>query len=603
VSTTLPKRSEVDPRYTWDTESIFATPDAWAAELEAVKSDLPKISNFHGKLSNASGLWDYFALYSELGMRLNKLYVYASMFASVDAEDSAAIERLGRVAPLNAQFNALSAFAAPEMLELGLEGFERLKAQDSRLALYHHHFEALEKGRAHVRSAEVETLLGALSDPFSSSRRIHGTLANADLKFADAADSSGQAFEVANSSIASLLQSEDRALRLNAWQSYSDGHTKFKNTMANALTTGVKQDVFTARARGYKNSLEAALTPDHIPVTVFHNLIDTFKTQIPMWHRYWSVRRRLLGLEVLSEADIFAPLSKNQPHLTFEEACDLILQGMQPLGEAYVNTSKRGLLEQRWVDVLPNKGKRLGAYSTGGPGMHPFIFMSFNGLLGGMSTLAHELGHSMHTYLATQHQPPIYNDYTLFVAEVASNFNQAMVRAHLFKTNPDPEFQLAVLEEAFLNFHRYFFVMPTLARFELEIHQRVERGESLTADALTQLCAELFREGYGPEVEFDQERIGSTWMKFSTHLYSNFYVYQYATGISGAHALAKPILDGVPGKAEAYLEFLKAGNSLYPLDALKLAGVDLSNPEAVQQTFKVLTEYVDRLESILQARG
>jgi len=258
---------------------------------------------------------------------------------------------------------------------------------------------------------------------------------------------------------------------------------------------------------------------------------------------------------------------------------------------------RRGCLEQRWVDIYPNEGKKLGAFSYGAPGTYPFINMSYANTLGSLSTLAHELGHSMHSYLTWQNQPQVYSSYSMFVAEVASNFNQAMVRANLFKTNSDPNFQIALIEEAMDNFHRYFFIMPTLARFELETHQRIERGEPLTADIMIGLMADLFSEGYGSEMHVDRERVGITWATFP-HLYSNYYVFQYATGISAAHALAGRILEGANGAAEAYLGFLKAGSSLYPVDALKRAGVDMATPEAVERTYGVLAEYVDRLDKL-----
>jgi oligoendopeptidase F len=250
------------------------------------------------------------------------------------------------------------------------------------------------------------------------------------------------------------------------------------------------------------------------------------------------------------------------------------------------------------VDYACNKGKREGAFSSGAYDTHPFIMMSYNDDLFSLSTLAHELGHSMHSYYSRRTQPYIYSRYSLFVAEVASNFNQAMVRDHLFKTQTDPAFQIALIEEAMSNYHRYFFIMPTLARFELEMHERLERGAPLNADGMIDLMADLFKEGYGAEVEFDHDRIGITWAQFA-HLYMNFYVYMYATGISGAHALAQDILDGVPGAAEKYLVFLKAGGSLYPLDALRMAGVDLTAPEPVEQAFAVLADLVGRLEKLI----
>jgi oligoendopeptidase F len=277
-----------------------------------------------------------------------------------------------------------------------------------------------------------------------------------------------------------------------------------------------------------------------------------------------------------------------------------ILAGMRPLGDEYVNTMKSGVLEQRWVDIYPNQGKSAGAFSTGAPGSYPFLLLNYTDDMVSMSILAHELGHSMHSYYTWQAQPLIYSDYGIFVAEVASNFNQALVRAYLLENNSDPDFQIATIEEAMANFHRYFFLMPILARFELEIHERVERGEALTADALSALMSDLFSEGYGDEVEIDPARVGITWAQFHTHLYANFYVYQYATGLAGAHALAADILAGEPGSVERYLDFLKMGSSRYPLEALKLAGVDLTTTEPMAKTFAVLTQMIGRLEQLVE---
>ena len=273
---------------------------------------------------------------------------------------------------------------------------------------------------------------------------------------------------------------------------------------------------------------------------------------------------------------------------------------MAPLGEEYVTAMRQGLVEQRWVDVYPNRGKRAGAFSMGAPGTHPFILMSYNNDIFSLSTLAHELGHSMHSYYSRGTQPIVYANYGLFLAEVASNFNQALVRAHLFERLSERDQQISLIEEAMANFHRYFFIMPTLARFELEIHERVECGAALTAQSLNGLMADLFSEGYGDHVAVDRERVGITWAEFSTHLYYNFYVYQYATGISGAHALAGPILAGEAGAAERYIEqFLKAGGSRFPLDTLQATGVDMRSPAAVEATFGVLAGLVERLETLV----
>ncbi|HEY1016433.1 MAG TPA: M3 family oligoendopeptidase, partial [Herpetosiphonaceae bacterium] len=425
----------------------------------------------------------------------------------------------------------------------------------------------------------------------------------ADMVFKPAVGSDGQPRDLGQGTIGALLSDPDREVRRSAWENYADSHLALKNTMANTLAACVKQHAMLARVRNYQSSLDSALSENFIPVDVFHRLIETYRKHVPTWHRYWQVRRKALGYDKLHVYDIKAPLTSVKSAVPYEQAVEWIVEGMRPLGDEYVSVMERGLKEQRWVDIYPNQGKRAGAFSSGVQGTHPFILMSYNDDVFSMSTLAHELGHSMHSYYTWQNQPAAYANYGLFVAEVASNFNQALVRAHLLSANADPDFQIAVIEEAMSNFHRYFFIMPILAQFELAIHELVEQGQAITADGLNTLMTKLFSEGYGEELEIDAARIGSTWAQFPTHLYANFYVYQYATGISGAHALAEGVLAGAPGARDNYLAFLKAGSSLYPLEALKLAGVDLSSSDPVEKTFAVLGGLVDRLEQLVEQRS
>jgi oligoendopeptidase F len=328
-------------------------------------------------------------------------------------------------------------------------------------------------------------------------------------------------------------------------------------------------------------------------------LIDVFKENLPTWHKYWKVRRAALGYNSFGVYDIKAPILKDKAVVPYQQAVDWICNGMAPLGEEYVEVLRKGCLENRWVDHVKNKGKRQGAFSSGTYGTQPFIMMSYADDVFSLSTLAHELGHSMHSYFTRQTQPFVYGFYSLFVAEVASNFNQAMVRDYLFETQTEPAFQLALIEEAMANFHRYFFIMPTLARWELDVHQRVEKSGPINAKILTDRCAELFMEGYGSEVVFEHDRIGITWAQFA-HMYMNFYVYQYATGISGAHALVDRVKSLGQKGAEDYLNFLKSGGSIYPADALKAAGVDLTSPEPVEKAFGVLSDIVDRFEELVK---
>ncbi|MFN8516802.1 MAG: oligoendopeptidase F [Chloroflexia bacterium] len=544
-------------------------------------------------------LVEWFARSEDVTNRTYKAYIYSSLFNSGDTADQEAKGRIDRCLGLFARVSATLSFAEPELLSIGFPTLRSWVQREPRLAIYAHYLDQLEARQAHVRSAEVEEILGMVSDPLASASATHSILADADLTFRPAVDGLGNEHQIAQGTIDRLLQSPDRALRRSAWEHYADAHLALKNTMANCLATGVKQNVFIARARRYPSALESSVAANFIPSAVFHNLIATFKEHLPVWHRYWEVRRRALGQEDIAPYDIWAPLTSNAPHVPFDRAMEWITAGMALLGKGYVEPMMRGVAEQRWVDKYPNVGKGAGAYSSGCQGTPPYILLNYTDDMESMSALAHELGHSMHSYFTWETQPPVYSDYSIFVAEVASNFNQALVRAHLFGQNLGRDFDLALINEAMSNFHRYFFLMPTLARFELEIHERIERGEALPADDMIELLTELFREAYGPGVTIDADRVGVTWAEFSTHLYGNFYVYQYATGLSGAHALANRILNGEAGAVEDYLGFLKAGSSGYPLDVLKKAGVDLTTPAPVRQTFGVLKGLVERLEGLV----
>lgn len=593
----LPSRSEIAREHTWNRESVFATLHDWQKEVEAVKSVLTEIQKYPGHLGDSSDvLAEWLELAFETYNRVIKLNLYATMEQSVDSSNQEAAAMNSQVSSLEGQVIAAGAFAEPEILTIGRTKLDQWMRESQRLALYQHYFDNLFRREKHTRSAEVEEILGMLADPFSGTYTAWGMLNNADLKFEPAKSSNGEAYPVAQSAMVGLMSNPDREVRRTTYENYSKSYLDFKNTFAAILATSVKQDVLDAQARGFDTVLEASLFGNHIPRTVFDNLINTFKQNIPTWHRYWRVRRKALGYETLRPYDLWAPLT-DEPQVSYQQAVAWISEGMRPLGDEYVNVLRKGCLEERWVDIYPNQGKRQGAFSYGTHGTHPFIFMSYSDNLQAMSTLAHELGHSMHSYLSRKHQPVVYGRYTLFAAEVASNFNQAMTRAYLLQNNTDPKFQISVIEEAMTNFLRYFFIMPTLARFELEVHTWAEQGKGLTADAMINLMADLFIEGYGDEIEYDRESVGITWAQFG-HMYSAYYVYQYATGISAAHALADRILSGKPNSVENYLKFLSSGGAMYAIDALNMAGVDMTQPDAVTTTFQIFSSYVDRLEEL-----
>ncbi len=599
TQTTLPPRSEAPVEETWALESVFATPADWEAACQQLESMLPSLSVYQGRLGESPRvLLEAIEKLEEISALAGKIFVYASNASSVDSYDQAATARAGQARSLAARAQAAAAFFDPELMAVGFDTLKAWTADNPDLAFFSHYVDRLERRSPHVLSGEVEQVLALAGDPFSGAFSIFNMLNNADLKFQPATASDGTQHEIGQASIGSLLTHPDRQVRRSAWENYSDGYLAFKNTSAATLTTAVKQDVFNARVRRYESALHASLEPNNVPVEVFHNLIEVFKQNLPTWHKYWRVRRQALGLDSFSVYDIKAPLTDDKPVVPYEQAVDWICEGMAPLGEEYVSIMRRGCLEDRWVDRVRNRGKREGAFSSGTYGTRPFIMMSYADDLFSLSTLAHELGHSMHSYYSRANQRFLYSRYGLFVAEVASNFNQATVRDYLIRTQPDPAFQIAIIEEAMSNYHRYFFIMPTLARFELEMHTRVEKGQPVSADILIGLMADLFKEGYGEEVEFDRERTGITWAQF-LHMYMNFYVYQYATGISGAYALSKAVTAEQPGARERYLDFLQSGGSRYPLDALQQAGVDLTNPEPVSEAFGALASLVDRLESLV----
>ncbi len=594
-----PPRNKVEKRYTWNAESVFENARAWDKERQALLGDLDSVKEFAGHLREGPAvLLDVLTVRDQFIVRAQRVYMYASFASAVDTTDQEAAGMQGKAASMFGQVGAALAFIAPEILAIGRDQLEAWMKQDPKLAVYAHNFDGLFRKQAHVRTGEVEEILGMLADPFGGPGQTASMLTTADFKFAPAVDGNGRKLEVTQSSVHKILLATDRAARQTAWNNYMDRHLEYRNTLANNLTTSMKANVFMSRARKHENSLVASLFDNKVEVAVFHNLIDTFKRHLPVWHRYFEIRRKALGQRDVAYYDMWAPLIPRRPKLSFEQAVDFICAGLAPMGREYVEVLRRGCLHERWVDWVPNKGKQNGAFSYGAPGTYPFIMMSFMGEINSMSTLAHELGHSMHSYLTWKSQPLVYSDYSLFVAEVASNFHQAMVRAHLLKTTTDRGFRIAVIEEAMGNFFRYFFQMPTLARFELEMHQRIERDEAVTADSMITLMADLFSEAFGPKVRVDRQRLGMVWSTFG-HLFADYYVYQYATGISGAHALSGRILRGEKNAVEDYLGFLRAGSSSYPLEVLKRAGVDLASPKPVEEAFEVMQGYIDQLEKLL----
>ncbi|MCB2179850.1 oligoendopeptidase F [bacterium] len=594
-------RKDAPPESVWAGDKVFPTWEDWAAEYEDVRAEFPAFAEFTGKvMDRPTVLAEWMKKTDAVARRVRRLLMFARFAATVDTGDQEAKSAMGQAAGLNAEFEAVTSFAVPEMLEQP-ERLTEWGQTEPDLQLYAHYFDNLIRQSAHMRSAEVEEILSKLNEPFGSVNQTFTELVNTELQFADAEDSRGNRYVIKQSTLLSSLQSADRQRRKTAWESYYDGYRSMQNTLAANYIAWIKQQVFLARTRGYDSVLEMRLSPFNVPLEMFHNLIDTFEKNLPVWHHYWDVKRRALGVDEIHPYDLWAPVGNNSPVISYPQAVAWIGDALAPMGSEYVTVTRRGALEDRWVDWAPNIEKRQGAASWRRYLMPPWIFMSFNNSIFSLSTLAHELGHSLHTYLASENQPEVYFGFGALsstVAETASNFHQVLARAYLRDLKKDdPDFMIAMAEEAMSNFHRYFFIMPTLARFEYEVFSRAEAGKPLTAAIFNQIMREKFAEGYGSTLVDDPERTGVTWATF-LHLYMPFYTFQYSIGISAAHAIGEKVLSGDQQAVGNYLDFLKSGGALYTMDLFKLAGVDMSSPDPVKSAFKVMEENIETMEKL-----
>jgi len=596
------KRKDAPIESTWNREAVYPTWKDWEVDLKAALKELPELSKYNGRLKEGPDvLADWFELRGRHWRRMMMVVEFADWAQIVDSTDVAAKGYFGQAKSLQAKFKATTAFAQPQMVEIG-DSFVDWAEQEPRLRPYKHYFDNLLRLKAHQRSEEVEEILSMLAEPFDAVYQAASELVDADLTFRDAVDSQGKAHPVYQANMDIALQDPDRERRRAAWESYFDSYLSMENTLASIYLANVKNWKLLAEARGYGSVLEMMLSPTKLPLEIFHNLIDTFKKNLPTWHRYWAVKAKVLGVDAMRPYDVWASTVKNPPVIPYKQSVEWMCESLKPLGEEYTSILRKGSLEGRWVDYSPNIEKRQGAASSLQAGRKPpFIYMSYDDSIIALSTLTHEMGHSMHGAYMAENQPDVYNTYECIsstVAETASNFHQAMTRAYLRELKADDRnFQLALIDEAMTNYHRYFFIMPTLARFEFEVFHRAAEGQALTAVELNDILRGFYAEGYGETMKDDPGRTCITWAQF-LHLYEPFYTFQYAIGISAADALTSKILAGEAGITERYIEFIKAGGSKYTMDLFELAGVDMSTPAPVEASFKEMAGLVDQLEEL-----
>lgn len=598
MAKTLPTRKDVPVEYTWRLEDIFATDEQWEQEFQQIQALLPKFSEYKGRLGeSAQMLYEALQYRDHVFMRLGKLYAYAHMRHDEDTANSLYQGLETRAEGLYAEAGQATAFIVPEILAMDEDVLHTFLQQYEPLRLYAHELDEMNRQRPHVLSEKEEALLAQAAEVMNASSNTFGALNNADLRFPTITDENGEEVEVTHGRYIRFLESEDRRVRRDAFKAVYDTYRKYENTFASTLSGAVKRNNFFARVRNYRSAREAALSKNQIPETVYDNLIETIHRYLPLLHRYVQLRKRVLGLDELHMYDLYTPLVKQvDMKVTYEEAKDILLKGLTPLGDEYISIVKEGF-DNRWVDVQETRGKRSGAYSSGSYGTNPYILMNWQDNVNNLFTLAHEFGHSVHSYYTRKFQPYPYGNYSIFVAEVASTCNEALLNDYLLKTIDDEKKKLYLLNHYLETFRGTVFRQTMFAEFEHMIHQMAQNGEALTAKVLTEKYYELNKTYFGGGVVIDEE-IGLEWARIP-HFYYNYYVYQYATGFSAATALSKQILEEGAPAVERYIEFLKAGSSDYPIEVLKKAGVDMTSPEPIEQACQVFEQKLQQLEQLL----
>ncbi|AWE06446.1 oligoendopeptidase F [Lysinibacillus sp. 2017] len=592
-------RNEVPEQLTWDLTPIFESDEAWEVELKEVEKLSEQAANFKGKVADsAESLYNTLQYSDAMYERLNKLYVYSHLKHDQDTADGKYQDLDGRVRSIAAKVGAAWSFITPEILALDEATLNSYAASYEPLALYKQSLKEVNLGRPHILSADKEELLAQMAEVSGASGSTFSALNNADLEFPKIKGEDGEEIQLTHGNYIMQLESDNREVREAAFKAVYKTYGQFKNTFASTLAGNVKAHNASAKIRNYDSARHAALSNNFIPEKVYDQLISTVHDYLPALHRYVELRKKVLGVDELHMYDLFTPLVKEvKMEVAYEDAKKTMVESFAPLGKEYQETVQKGL-DSRWVDVLENKGKRSGAYSSGTFGTNPYVLMNWHDNINNLYTLAHEFGHSMHSYYSRANQPYQYADYSIFVAEVASTCNEELLFDHLMKTLDDDKKKIYLLNQWLDGFRGTVFRQTMFAEFEHIIHEMDAKGEALTAEKLTSIYYDLNKQYFGDAVTVDEE-IGLEWARIP-HFYYNYYVYQYATGQSAATALSKQILEEGKPAVDRYINnFLKAGCSNFPIEVLKAAGVDMESPEPIALACQVFEEKLNELEKLL----
>ncbi len=591
-------REEIDSKYKWDLSSMFPSDEAFEAGLEELKAYCPKLLAFKGKIStSAQALLEFLQLEDQMTLLLYKIINYAERKSDEDTRVAKYQAYVANATSVYTQVGEATSWFAAELLAIPAESVEKFYAEVPALEFYRRKLNKILNQREHTLSAEEEALLARAEELAVQPTNIFSMFDDADLTFDDAVDSEGKTHKLTSGSFVPLLMDADRVLRESAFKQLYSRFGEFRNTSAAILTSQVKNLQFFSSSRKYASSLEAALAENEIPVEVYNNLIDAVHQNFPAFYKYVDLRKRVMGLDKLHFWDVYTPLVDDvDMKFTYEEACDLIVKALAPMGEEYVGLVKKGL-ESRWVDVYETPGKRSGAYSAGGKGMNPVMLLNFQGGLDDVYTLIHEMGHSLHTYFSSHNQEITYSDYSIFVAEVASTCNEALLSHYLLEHETDPARHAYILNHFLEGFRGTIYRQCMFAEFERDISQMNADGVALNAEVLSERYGKLCAEYFGPGIELDEE-IKLEWSRIP-HFYYNFYVYQYCIGFSAAIALSQRILSEGEPAVKDYIGYLSGGCSKTPIELLRGAGVDMATPDPVNAALKYFCELVDQLEQEL----
>jgi oligoendopeptidase F len=593
----IPARADVPAKDKWAIQDLFATDDDWRAALAKAKEFIPRITAFRGRLAESGAvLLSFFRLDDEISLAFDALVHYAQRRSDEDTRVAAYQEMVSQVTRFAVEIQSAAAFETPELLAISDEDMNRLYAEAPELELYRLNIDRIRRRREHVLSDKEEAILAAAGEMAASPDDIYSMLNDADLKFPDAVDKDGSKHPVTHGTFIPLMQSYDRVLRKSAFDSLYSVYGQFRNTSAATLSAQLKQLLFFANVRKYPSTLDAALDGNEVPTEIYRNLIDAVHRSFAPMYRYVALRKKLLGVDELHMYDLYVPVVDGvKMKFTFEEAKEIALKALAPLGEDYLNLLREGFANG-WIDVYENEGKRSGAYSAGAR-VHPYVLLNFKGTLDDVFTLVHEMGHSIHSYLSNKTQPTAYQDYVIFVAEVASTCNEALLMEYLLSVTTDKKERAYLINHFLEQFRGTLYRQTMFAEFELTANEMTQRGEGTTAEALCAMYKKLNEQYFGPEMNVDEE-ISLEWARIP-HFYYDYYVYQYATGYAAAIALSRRILREGEAAVKDYLGFLSGGCSADPITLLRGAGVDMASPKPIEDATKLFDEMISEMEKIL----